>query len=224
MQNSELLNEYDSLQAEMMAESCIQVDSQDNIIGPVSKYEAHRDDGVRHRAFSALIFNQDNKLLIQKRSGDKITFPGVWANTCCSHPLYVEGEMDSATHVGVANAAIRKLPQELGIDSSIFSTKDFNLIGRFEYSSIAESGWIEHEIDYVIATHADLVINPNKNEVSDYKWLSKEELEEFCLDESNIIAPWFLAIIELYLTKWWPKNSIDYPKYDLCIENAGVLK
>ena len=67
-------------------------------------------------------------------------------------------------------------------------------------------------------------INPNKNEVSDYKWLSKDELEEFCSYESNIIAPWFLAIIELYLTKWWPKNSIDYPKYDLCIENVGVLK
>jgi len=224
MQNSELLTGYDSIQAEMMEESCIHVDAQDNILGPVSKYKAHRDEGVRHRAFSALIFNQDNQLLIQKRSDDKITFPGVWANTCCSHPLYVEGEMDTGTHLGVANAAIRKLPQELGIDSTIFTPGDFNLIGRFEYSSIAESGWIEYEIDYVIATHADIEIKPNENEVSDHKWLSKEELEVFCLEESNIIAPWFLAIIDLYLSKWWPKNDRDYPKYDLHIENVGVLK
>ena len=223
MENRELLNDYDSLQAEMMNESCISVDSDDLILGPVSKYKAHRNEGVRHRAFSVLIFNEENKLLIQKRSDDKITFPGVWANSCCSHPLYVDGEMDSGTHRGVANAAIRKMPQELGIDTNSFSSEDFNLIGRFEYSSIAESGWIEHEIDYVIGIHANIEINPNVNEVSEHKWLSKEELMDFCLDDSNDIAPWFLAIIELYLKNWWPKNKRDYPKYDMKIQYAGVL-
>jgi isopentenyl-diphosphate delta-isomerase len=223
MGNTELLEEYDSIQAEMMAESCIMVDSSDTILGAVSKYSAHRDQGVLHRAFSVLMFNDENKLLIQRRSDQKITFPGVWANSCCSHPLSVEGENTTGDAHGVGNAAIRKLSQELGIDTKSFVSEDFNLIGRFEYSSKAEQGWIEHELDYVIGIHSNVLLNPNINEISDYKWLSKEELFDFCSDESNIIAPWFIAIIKLYLTNWWPKNSNDYPKYDLLIPDMGEL-
>ena len=46
---------------------------------------------MRHRAFSVFLFNSESKLLLQKRSDEKITFPGYWANTCCSHPLNVPG-------------------------------------------------------------------------------------------------------------------------------------
>jgi isopentenyl-diphosphate delta-isomerase len=44
---------------------------------------AHLHDGVLHRAFSAFVFNGNNELLVQKRAAEKITFPGLWANTCC---------------------------------------------------------------------------------------------------------------------------------------------
>jgi isopentenyl-diphosphate delta-isomerase len=44
--------------------------------------------GLLHRAFSAFVFRpSDGKLLLQKRADEKITFPGMWTNTCCSHPL-----------------------------------------------------------------------------------------------------------------------------------------
>lgn len=54
-----------------------------------------------HRAFSVFLFNSENKLLLQKRSNEKITFPGYWANTCCSHPLNIEGEKDTENDMGV---------------------------------------------------------------------------------------------------------------------------
>lgn len=44
--------------------------------------------GMLHRAFSVFLFTPDGKLILQQRSGAKITFPFIWANTCCSHPLY----------------------------------------------------------------------------------------------------------------------------------------
>ena len=189
MPDSELLSNYDALQATMMEESCIQVDNNDNIIGPISKFIAHREEGVLHRAFSVLIFNSENNLLIQQRSSDKITFPGYWANSCCSHPLFLENELTSNSSNGVGNAAIRKLPQELGISTSQINPEDFKLLGRFEYSSKTDGGWIEHEIDYVIAIHIDVEINPNLNEVSNYKWLSKKELDEFCNNAEHLMAP-----------------------------------
>lgn len=44
--------------------------------------------GLLHRAFSAFVFRpSDGKLLLQKRADEKITFPAMWTNTCCSHPL-----------------------------------------------------------------------------------------------------------------------------------------
>ena len=71
-----------------------------------------------NRAFSVLLFDKSGRLLLQKRASHKITFPNVWANSCCSHPLYSDEEMETRNHLGVKSAAIRKLEQELGIDPS----------------------------------------------------------------------------------------------------------
>jgi isopentenyl-diphosphate Delta-isomerase len=69
------------------------VDENDNVIGPASKVDAHlrvllEKNMVPHRAFSLLLFNSQNELLLQQRSLKKITFPGMWTNTCCSHPRH----------------------------------------------------------------------------------------------------------------------------------------
>ncbi len=87
----------------MKKDDCILVDEQDNVTGSGSKYDVHRftslqPRGLLHRAFSVFLFNEDNKLLLQQRASSKITFPGVWTNTCCSHQLhgYEPTELDSA--------------------------------------------------------------------------------------------------------------------------------
>jgi isopentenyl-diphosphate delta-isomerase len=51
------------------------------------------DKGLLHRAFSVFLFRpSDGRLLLQKRASEKITFPDMWTNTCCSHPLYIQSE------------------------------------------------------------------------------------------------------------------------------------
>lgn len=50
--------------------------------------------GLLHRAFSVFLFRpSDGRLLLQKRADEKITFPSMWTNTCCSHPLYIKSEL-----------------------------------------------------------------------------------------------------------------------------------
>lgn len=40
--------------------------------------------GLLHRAFSVFLFDSNNRLLLQQRASEKITFPDLWTNTCCS--------------------------------------------------------------------------------------------------------------------------------------------
>eukprot|EP00965_Chrysotila_dentata_P256440 6212541-Pleurochrysis_carterae.AAC.1 len=68
------------------------VDYDDNVIGYDNKYNVHKmlnaqPKGIVHRAFSVMLFDGDGKMLLQQRATSKVTFPGVWTNACCSHPL-----------------------------------------------------------------------------------------------------------------------------------------
>ncbi len=51
------------------------------------------------------LFNKNLEMLLQKRSKEKITFPNMWTNTCCSHPLFEADEMKEVD--GIKLAAIR---------------------------------------------------------------------------------------------------------------------
>lgn len=105
----------DPEQARLMSERVILVDEDDTITGSASKVDAHLLSGglPLHRAFSVFLFDADRRLCLQRRAATKLTFPGYWTNTCCSHPLAGGAEIDGVK--GAAVAAVRKLGHELGI-------------------------------------------------------------------------------------------------------------
>ncbi len=113
------LSSFDEEQVKLLLEECILVDNNDTVVGSDTKKSCHLntsiDAGKLHRAFSVFLFNLEGKLLLQQRSEAKITFPGKWTNTCCSHPLYRPEELEETEGLGVKRAARRKLNQELGI-------------------------------------------------------------------------------------------------------------
>ena len=162
----EILSTHDEQQAALMAEALIRVDERDNVIGPVSKIDAHQGSGIFHRAFSILLFNSEGKLLLQQRSGDKVTFPNVWANSCCSHPLHSDDELEDTDHIGTKKAAIRKLEQELGIDPTSINIDDFVFMTKMRYSARMNPEWIERELDHILMLTADVQLNPNPNEIA----------------------------------------------------------
>ncbi len=208
----------------MNCDECIAVDFDDQIIGSVSKYIAHKFDspnekGVLHRAFSVFLFNSKNELLLQQRASSKITFPSVWTNTCCSHPIFGQNpnEVDSyqdiasGNVVGIIAAAKRKLKHELGIDTKFLDNSMFKYLGRIHYCAAdvnnnidSKDIWGENEIDYILFLKCDVNIQPNKDEVQNVKYVSLSQLREMIEPSSGLKwSPWFKIIVDKLLVHWW---------------------
>lgn len=207
----------------MIKDECILLNEDDEIIGHDSKKTSHQFSkknprGLLHRAFSVFLFNEEGKLLLQQRAQDKITFPAVWTNTCCSHPLYgfEPSEVDSKEDVasgevkGVKNAAIRKLEHELGIKPKNLKHSDFKFLTRLHYWAAdavthgPKSPWGEHEIDYILFIKKKVSLKANPEEVCDTKYVTLEELQEMMKPSSNLLwSPWFRIIAEQFLVHWW---------------------
>ena len=218
---SEALAGSDSVQESLMAEAVIQVTESDEVVGPISKFDSHHGNGEIHRAFSVMLFDSTGRLLLQKRASHKITFPNVWANSCCSHPLHSEEEMELKDALGVKRAAVRKLEQELGIHPSQVPLEKFEFITKMRYQARQDEDWIEREVDHCLVIHTDVDVNPNPNEVSDIKWVSQEDLEEMLVadDPENVIAPWFRCIAARIMNDdWWRPGCV---KPDDLIHDMG---
>jgi len=108
------------VQEAALEERCILVDEHDQECGFASKRDCHRLVNGKlplHRAFSVFLFNTKDELLLQQRSSTKITFPGHYTNSCCSHPLY-EIEHECKDIEGVKTTACRRLVFDLGIHTN----------------------------------------------------------------------------------------------------------
>lgn len=164
-----------------MAEpAVIVVDEKDNVLGEMPKMEAHRK-GVLHRAFSILIFNSRGDLLLQRRALSKYHTPGLWTNTCCSHPDK-DGDMK--------RLAEDRLEIEMGFRVP--------LEHRFEFIYRAEvnNDLIEHEYDHVFTGVFDGQPSPNPEEVMDIDYISLRDLNERLRQNPAAFTPWFRIILE----------------------------
>jgi len=68
----------------------IAVDADDTEQELVNRLDAHTGDGIRHRAFTCLVFDSEGRLLLAQRSPDKRLWDTHWDGTVASHP--VEGQ------------------------------------------------------------------------------------------------------------------------------------
>ncbi|KAG2273422.1 hypothetical protein Bca4012_086107 [Brassica carinata] len=204
----------DAVQRRLMFEDeCILVDETDRVVGHDSKYNCHLMENIEaknllHRAFSVFLFNSNYELLLQQRSKAKVTFPLVWTNTCCSHPLYRESELIEENALGVRNAAQRKLLDELGIVAEDVPVDEFTALGRMLYKAPSDGKWGEHELDYLLFIVRDVKVEPNPDEVAEIKYVSREGLKELVRkadagEEGLKLSPWFRLVVDNFLMKWW---------------------
>lgn len=218
---SSALDGHDAEQIRLMDEVCIVLDENDKPVGNLSKKICHLmtniDRGLLHRAFSVFLFDDKNRLLLQQRATEKITFPDMWTNTCCSHPLGIPGEGGeelAEAIAGVKNAARRKLEHELGIKPEQVPFEDFHFLTRIHYKAPSDGKWGEHEIDYILFIKAKVDLAPNENEVRDTKYVTADDLKAMFEDPILKFTPWFKLICNTLLFEWWQHLDSGLDKYE----------
>ncbi|XP_021962924.1 isopentenyl-diphosphate Delta-isomerase 1 isoform X2 [Folsomia candida] len=206
----------DPVQKKLLEEECIVLDKDDKVIGHDSKKNCHlirNGDVLLHRAFSVFLFNTKGELLLQQRSKTKITFPNLWTNSCCSHPLYVSDEIIEKEALGIKIAAKRRMEFELGISPDAIDISDFHYLTRIHYKALSNDMWGEHEIDYILFLQKDIQLKPNKEEVSEIRYVNLDNIKKMSEIEGVSLTPWFELIYKTWLPLWW-NNLSNLAKFD----------
>ena len=161
-------------------EQVILVDEQDRPIGLMEKQAAHIGPHL-HRAFSVFIFNSKGELLLQQRALSKYHSPGLWTNTCCSHPRAGE-TLEEATS--------RRLKEEMGMSCPIHE------VYTFIYMAPVGQGLTEHEFDHVFIGQSDDIPAINTEEVASWKYMSIDDLEKDIELYPELYTEWFKITFE----------------------------
>ena len=169
-----------------MVDYVVLLNKKDQEIGTMEKMEAHQK-GLLHRAFSVFIFNSKGEMLIHRRALGKYHSPGLWTNTCCSHPRPNETVLDAAN---------RRLDEEMGMVESLSEVVSFVYHHKFD------NGLVEHEFDHILTGISDALPSINEDEVDSYKYMGIEELEQSMKQNPDDYSIWFkLAYPKLKATQ-----------------------
>jgi isopentenyl-diphosphate delta-isomerase len=158
-----------------MTENVVLIDEADAALGEGEKLEVHRR-GLLHRAFSVFAFNAGGELLLQRRALSKYHSGGLWTNTCCGHPRPGEA---------TADAARRRLGEELGIGCG-----ELEPAGTLRYrAELADL--VENELDHLLVTHVEDEPRPDPEEVVEWRYIGREELDAWIADRPEDFTAWF---------------------------------
>lgn len=157
-------------------EPLILVDLEDRQTGCLNKAECHNGEGILHRAFSIFLFDDNGRLLLQKRAAGKRLWPGYWSNTCCSHPR--DGE-------SIEYALGRRLEDELNTRS------DLQYVYKFVYQAKFGELGSEHELCHVYLGRIGSEPVANPTEIDEMRYVSASELDLELQQTPDAYTPWF---------------------------------
>ncbi len=160
----------------MKEEKILRVDLNDNVLGSISKLDAHLKP-ILHRAFSVFIF-KEGKFLLQKRNKNKYHSGGLWANSLCSHPR---------ENLSFNESVKQRAKFELGIDNL-----EFKELFKFTYITKFNDNLFEYELDHVLLSDYNGKIKFNPDEIEEVKWVNLSELEKDLVENPQKYASWFL--------------------------------
>jgi isopentenyl-diphosphate delta-isomerase len=160
----------------------VAVDADDNEQDTVNRLEAHTGDGIRHRAFTALVFDGEGRILLAQRSPEKRLWDTHWDGTVASHP--VQGQTQK-------EATRQRLEEELGITPDQYD--DLRVTDKFEYKRYYPNEGVEWEVCAVLKlTLDDLSMDPVEEEVAGMLWVDYDHLYQHPKWYRQLrLCPWF---------------------------------
>ncbi len=169
---------------EMPEEYLILVDGKDNSIGKEEKVKCHLPNGILHRAFTALLFDKNGRLVLTRRAKEKMLWPGDWDGTVASHPR------ESETYV---SSGERRMPEELGISCKL------DYLFKFEYHVPYKDVGSENEICGTLIGIVDdsAQFRQIEGEIDEIKWVSAKELLSELKTNPKNYCPWMIIALEL---------------------------
>ncbi|MFP4530277.1 MAG: isopentenyl-diphosphate Delta-isomerase [Halodesulfurarchaeum sp.] len=178
-------------------EAVIAVDAEDNPQGVVDRLDAHTGDGIRHRAFTCMLFDEDGRVLLAQRARDKRLWDTHWDGTVASHPAEGQTQIE---------ATEERLEEELGITPDQY--EDLRITDRFEYKRHYLDEGVEWEVCAVLkATVTDTYLDTDPNEVGGTLWVDYEDLWEHPRNYRQLrTCPWFDIAMRRDLGEDWTES------------------
>ena len=136
-----------------------QVTPDGEIIGAITRGEAHSGSKLLHPVVHLHVFNSQGHLYLQKRPDWRDIQPGKWDTATGGH-------IDLGENVEMALR--REVSEELGITQFEFET-----LGHYVFESERE-----RELVYVHRTTYDLPITPNSGELDGGRFFSPQEITD----------------------------------------------
>lgn len=170
----------------------------DGRLQAADKMDVHRR-GLRHPAVSVFVL-RDGAVLMQQRAASKYHTPGLWTNTCCTHPYWGETALDCAA---------RRLDEELGLTGL-----DLRHAGVVEYRAavpVADGpAMTEHEVvdiftaDFTATAPTNaptnaptgLTLSLNPAEVQAVDWMTLAALEADIQRRPDRYTPWLRIYLD----------------------------
>jgi len=151
------------------------VDESDSVVGSASRREVHRT-GLLHRSTHLLVFDSRGRVLLQKRSNEKDTFPGRWDSS-------VSGHVDSGE--GYDTCVVREAFEEIGVDLKVAPERVFKIDACEETAN---------EFTWVYRHCSDGPFAISEEEISEVRWFSGERVDQMLLEERDSFSPAFALV------------------------------
>lgn len=158
------------------------VDEKDNELGVETRERCHEGQGMHHRAFVVFLFD-GGRMLLQRRSGKKLLWPGFWDVSFTSH-VY-KGET-------YEEAGLRRAGQELGI-----RLENLERVLAFNYEA-SFGDHSENEYCALLVGSFSGEVKPDPDEITEVKYMTVEELSRDMKEHSDSYTPWFKIAFERY--------------------------
>lgn len=147
-------------------------------IGKIETRKKCHTEGLWHKAVAMFIINSKGQVLLQKRSANKKMWPNMWDITAGGHVLAGEFGFQSI---------IREAEEELGID---LNKNDITFVGS-SISTNVQGDIVNNHFNEFYIVNKDIdetTLKLQEEEVSEVKWVDKNEIIERIKDNCNGIT------------------------------------